>query len=176
MTDPSYGGKLTYVNNKLRLEARVDFDEADMPQGVATFSAVRYQIHKVPTGSVAPLQSPDGLMTLVPTANTFLNETYVIIIEGYNGWPRTGTEFQQYFLHAGLVTARRTSNTLGEFSLKFSVADPEWAATNLRLCHRPGSDEGTPLDPDRPVNAISKENAVEVKGLDTLGYYGLMQE
>lgn len=172
MADPTYGGKLTYVNGRLRLEVRVDFPTPYLPQGVVTLEKVRYQVHKVAARSITALQSPDGLMTLVPTAATFPKDTDLIIIEGYDGWQRSPNGHPQYFLHAGTASTSRTSIKLGTFSLRFSVDNPTWSAANLDLCHRPGVDHDTPLGSPRPVVAIP--NAVEVTNLDTLGYYGLM--
>ena len=173
MSDPTYGGKLTYVNNKWRLEVLVDFDETDLPPYIAVLDKIRYRLYEAPAHSMTELESPDGLMILVPTAETFSEDTYVVFVEGYQGWQNASTASVQYFIQAGLKSARQTADTLGEFSLRWLSADPnvQLDATSMTLCHKSGS---LP-DLERPVEAVPDENVVEVKGLFGMGYYALIQ-
>ncbi len=170
MPDPSYGGKLIRVNDKWQLQVLVDFDEPSMPGYRATLDKVRYRIYEALAGVEQEYKSPDGSMILVSSVNTFSADTYLFIVEGYVGWPDTTVD-KQFFVQAGLKQARQTTSTLGAFTLRF-VGDPQTdlRAPGLKLRHR---DESTP-ETERPVDAVPGENAVEVKNLQAMGYYGLI--
>lgn len=171
MPDPSYGGKLTYVNNTWRLEVLVDFDESSMPVYIETLTSVRYRTHQAQAGVEQEYESPDGAMILASSINTFSEDTYLLIVEGYTGW-RDAAVIKQYFVQAGLKQARQVLNMLGAFTLRFA-GDPTTVlqASSLKLRHRA---DATP-ETERPVDAVPNENAVEVKNLTDLGYYGLIQ-
>ena len=178
MTDPSYGGALTYEDNsKWRLTIHVDFDEeTTMPTEMVTVDKVSYRICKASPQSTDLLPSPDKLMTLVPTDATFKEETYLVIVEGYNGWTRAPNDLKQYFLQAGPQAGTATLNGLGTFSLRFDGLEAGWDETNLRLYHLPGyNSPGTSPAFVGSVVAGPGDHAVEVHGLTTLGYYGLMK-
>ena len=172
MPDPSYGGKLTYVNNNTwRLEVLVDFNESSMPDYIATLTNVRYRLHKALAGEERDFESPDGAMIFASSTDTFSEDTYLLIVEGYTGWTGAAV-IKQYFVQAGLQQTKQVVNTLGPFTLRFVGAPgTTMQASSLRLRHRNDSTAET----ERPVVAVPGVNAVEVTDLTDLGYFGLIQ-
>ena len=169
--DPTYGGRLTRVDNKWQLEVLVEFDQTAMTGYSGKLDAIKYRIYEAPAHSEREFASPDGLMIFASTVNTFSEDTYVVIVQGYHGWKNASTVPTQYFIQAGLKTTQQTADALGEFSLRFSGGPSvPLDATTLRLHHR----KGTEPDLVRPVVAVSGENTVEVNGLQAMGYYVLI--
>ena len=170
-TDPTYGGKLTCDDNTWRLQVLVEFDQTAIADYTGALGPIKYRIYEAPAHSEREFASPDGLMIFASTVNTFSEDTYVVIVQGYHGWKNASTVPTQYFIQAGLKATQQTADLLGEFSLRFS-GDPNVPldAATLRLHHK----EETQPDLVRPVVAVSGENTVEVNGLQAMGYYVLI--
>jgi hypothetical protein len=176
-TDPSYGGTFHYVDSRWRLDVHLGFNEGSIPNREVWLNKIGYRIYEVEAKTPVELGSPDGKMTLVSTTDTFSDTTYVVIVQGYDGWPRTTmVNSQQYFIQAGLKASPDTPvDRLGTFSLRFQDTETVYEASRLELCHTrvPVTETGTNTE-YAVENPQGDPHRVVANGLTALGYYVLM--